>query len=175
MRDITTDTESIYELQTMLRELHYAKLGIPLVNPDGIYGEETADAVRAFQRSLGLAETGRVDFALWQKLYAAYLSAKEENAPPKPIYPFPSAEYRLREGERSDTTAFIQLLLRTLADIYDEIGGKDLDGIYSEATAADIRAFQKVHGLEQTGETDRSTWDALADAYNRHFREVSSQ
>ena len=39
-----------------------------------------------------------------------------------------------------------------------------VDGIYGPETAACVRAFQAAHGLPETGETDRITWEALRDA-----------
>lgn len=43
------------------------------VNPDGIFGPRTEDAVRAFQRRERLADTGVVDAATWERIDAALL------------------------------------------------------------------------------------------------------
>lgn len=53
-------SQHIYDLQTCLRRLQQERGVSPLV-PDGIYGAETAEAVRAHQRECGLPVTGRVD------------------------------------------------------------------------------------------------------------------
>jgi peptidoglycan hydrolase-like protein with peptidoglycan-binding domain len=58
--------ESVRELQRRLTALHYASLGI-----DGGYGQDTLDAVTAFQKVEGLPRTGRADAALWTKLAQA--------------------------------------------------------------------------------------------------------
>ena len=39
-------------------------------NIDGIYGDQTAAAVTAFQKANGLPQTGKVDRATWDKLFA---------------------------------------------------------------------------------------------------------
>ncbi|MBE6611759.1 MAG: peptidoglycan-binding protein [Ruminococcaceae bacterium] len=176
MRNVMNESENIRELQRYLRELHHADPRIPLVNPDGIYGPETTAAVEEFQRLFGLPVTGRTDFATWQAIYAAYLAALENNAPPRPLAPFPEdGEYILRAGEYSDIVALVQFILRALADSFDDIDGGEPDGVLNDDTMADIRRFQARHGLPATGEVDKATWNALADAYNRQARSLDSQ
>ena len=63
-------SQHIYDLQTCLRRLQQERGVSPLV-PDGIYGAETAEAVRAHQRECGLPVTGRVDRETWDSIYAA--------------------------------------------------------------------------------------------------------
>ena len=169
MRDITSDKESIFELQGYLRELHHDTGGeIPLVNPDGIYGDETVAAVEAFQLANGIPVTGEVDNATWTAIYEAFLAALTRREAPHGIMPFPSENgYEVSDGERSDTVMAIQLVLRLLANLYDDIEGNNTGGVYDEPTAADVRAFQSRHGLPVTGKVDKTTWNAMADAYNR--------
>lgn len=169
MRDITDERNNILELQRYLRELHHISGGeIPLVNPDGIYGPETAAAVRAFQDEAGLPETGEVDNATWNAIYKAYTQAVQMRARPNPISPFPEEEgYEIDEGEHSDIVAIVQFMLRLLANAYDNIDGLPPEGVYNEATIKDIKTFQQFHGLPVTGRVDKATWNALADAYNR--------
>lgn len=169
MRDITNDKSSIAEVQGYLRELHHDTRGaIPLVNPDGIYGPETTAAVSEFQRLNDLPVTGRVDRATWDAIYRAFRDALVRRAKPSGIFPFPNErDYEVRDGENSDTVLAVQLVLRLLANLYDDIGGAGTGGVYDEPTASDIRAFQTRHLLPITGRVDKITWNALADAYNR--------
>ena len=169
MRDITNSKSSIAEVQGYLRELHHDTQGeIPLVNPDGIYGEETVAAVEAFQRANGIPVTGRVDNATWDAIYKAFLAAVLRREKPHGIMPFPDEDgYEVSEGERSDVVMAIQLVLRLLASIYDDIDGTNTGGVYDEPTATDVRTFQARHNLPVTGKVDKATWNALADAYNR--------
>ena len=46
---------------------------VPAVDIDGIYGPETANAVRTFQRQFNLTQDGIVGKATWDKLYKIYL------------------------------------------------------------------------------------------------------
>lgn len=165
MKSITDQRDSVLELQGWLQALHNASGGdIPLVNSDGIYGSETTAAVRRFQELFGLPVTGDVDLATWNAIRdAALLAERAKN--PKPLNIFPP-NYQTVQGERSDTVAIIQFILRTLADLYGGLESRTPSGVYDENTASDIRKLQKYHGLPQTGIVDTRTWDALANAYN---------
>ena len=57
---------SVRALEQRLRALHYALLGV-----DRFYGQDTYDAVIAFQKVNGLPRTGAVDLALWRRLARA--------------------------------------------------------------------------------------------------------
>jgi len=56
---------------------------IPLVTQDGIFGNQTAQAVIAFQEMMGLNANGIVDAATWNTLYDTYWGAKN-NVPIPP-------------------------------------------------------------------------------------------
>lgn len=168
MRNITNESENIFELQRYLREIHHADGSLPLVNPDGIYGSETAEAVRKFQTDNGITPSGRVDNHTWNEIYKAYLKALETNSPPRGITPFPEyGNYEITEGENSDTVSMIQLILKLLSEFYDDISGNERGGIYNGATMEDVKAFQKRAALPITGNINKATWNALASEYNR--------
>lgn len=59
-------------VQYMLDELTLEYEGLEGVPQNGIYGQETAQAVRAFQRRNLLPETGEVDKKTWDALVRSY-------------------------------------------------------------------------------------------------------
>ena len=63
----------VQQLQEQLDTIATVYSAIPRVNPDGIYGERTADAVREFQSIFGLPQTGVVNFATWYKISHIYV------------------------------------------------------------------------------------------------------
>ncbi len=69
--DIRLD-RSLYvrELQSYLRALEPDEAF--LVIPDGIFGPETDTAVRRFQNTVNLSETGIVDVVTWTQIVEAY-------------------------------------------------------------------------------------------------------
>ncbi len=167
----TNEQEAIRNLQRYLRQLSYVDNRIPAPPIDGIYDTGTRDALRAFQRTEALAETGVVDAATWELLFERYEESLVREGAPVPIAQFPrlSPGYALREGDESFLVRLIQYALGELDLIYEGLGDVPQTGIYDEETMEAVRSFQRRHGLPQTGEVDRTTWDALATTYNREF------
>ena len=73
--------QPIRSLQTMLKTIAETDPSIPLVIPDGIYGQETIAAVYAFQRKYGIPMTGIVDQNTWEAIVAVYDIALIEQSP----------------------------------------------------------------------------------------------
>ena len=165
------EQESIRNLQRYLRHLSYFDEEIIPVPIDGIFGSDTEEALRAFQQREGLPPTGRADLETWERLFRAYTDSLAEKQPPRQISHFPQIpeNYTVEVGEVQFLVSIIQNALQELSAVYDEIGEVPQTGSYDEATAAATRSFQEINGLPPTGAVDRTTWNAIADAYNRNF------
>lgn len=59
--------QNILEAEIFLRANHRLEGGT-LINPDGIFEEETTQAVLLFQRQNALPQTGEINFATWNLL-----------------------------------------------------------------------------------------------------------
>ncbi|MBQ2686706.1 MAG: hypothetical protein IJF55_03115 [Clostridia bacterium] len=68
MKDIRDKKAHIFDIQRRLYLLRKSGLELPLVVPDGIYGERTRDAVRAFSLISEIEERDIVDLELWIEL-----------------------------------------------------------------------------------------------------------
>ena len=101
-------SQHIYDLQTCLRRLQQERGVSPLV-PDGIYGAETAEAVRAHQRECGLPVTGRVDRETWDSIYAAAAQLFAADTPPAAVLFFPRSGV-LAPGSRGRAVFVLQLI-----------------------------------------------------------------
>ena len=71
---IGSSGEAVKQLQEQLNVLADVYYPIPNVAVDGIYGQKTADAVRAFQKQFDLPQTGITDFPTWYKVSAIYVA-----------------------------------------------------------------------------------------------------
>ena len=151
--------QHILELQKYLHSISLFNDNILTITPDGVYGKDTAEAVRNFQREYGLPQTGNTDLATWNKvvgIYRGYI-----NAAPIPYRAFPSRSYTVRNGDSGQIVYIIQAMLDDLSAKYDNMPRVEVGGNYTPQTAAAIRNFQHIVGLPQNGIVDSGTWNLL--------------
>ena len=67
--------------------------------------------------------------------------------------------------ERSEAIRHIQTYLREIQIAEGKTVTVPIDGIYDSATKRAVEEFQREHGLPQSGEVDRRTFDILYQAY----------
>lgn len=177
MPERINEQEAVRNLQRYLRQLSYVDKRIPAPPIDGIYDTATREAVLAFQRAERLPETGVVDTATWELLFRRYEESLVREGAPVPLAQFPrlSPGYALRADDESFLVRLVQYALGELDLIYEGLDDVPQTGIYDEATMKAVRGFQRRHGLPETGEVDRATWDALATTYNREFGGYQTQ
>lgn len=65
--------DKVRQMQEQLNVIAGAYPAIPKVTVDGIYGPQTAQAVKVFQSVFGLPQTGVVDYRTWYKISEIYV------------------------------------------------------------------------------------------------------
>ena len=65
---IGSSGQKVLQLQQQLNRIAQNYPALPRVDEDGIYGTDTANAVRTFQRIFGLPATGVVDYPTWYEI-----------------------------------------------------------------------------------------------------------
>lgn len=154
--------QPVRSLQTMLRVLSEYNGAVPTVIPDGIYGNETRDAVITFQRNNGLPATGITDQQTWEQISDQYDNAIIfiGKAEPLEIIMDPNRVYVL--GDSSPNLLIAQSVLAYLSRKHEPISAPSREGLLDDPTAASILSFQKLNGLPPTGNLDRKTWQQLS-------------
>jgi peptidoglycan hydrolase-like protein with peptidoglycan-binding domain len=119
-------------LQQLLRARNHP------VGVDGIFGPQTESAVKAFQRSRGLAVDGIVGPQTWQRLVV-----------------------QVKRGSRGDAVRAVQEVIK----FHDQSGGEGppvhVDGSFGPRTDAFVRGFQTALGISSDGVVGLLTWRAL--------------
>lgn len=151
----------IHDLQTMLRTV-VPEQGL---GRDGIYGTETRDAVKAFQRSRGLAESGAADAETWDALVDAFKRREPLRAPAEPLQIVLQPYQVIPLGSDNLHVFLIQGMLNALGKLYIEIPVLASTGTLDAPTAEALRFIQNRAGLEETGELDKLTWKNLTHQY----------
>ncbi|MBR5289173.1 MAG: peptidoglycan-binding protein [Clostridia bacterium] len=138
----------VRKLQARLAELGYYAGGA-----DGLYGETTVTAVKAFQRNNGLSGDGQAGEQTQKKLYSA--SANYASNPVATADPGASRSLELGMTG-NDVYALQQRLieLRYLTGV--------ADGVFGEETQIALTAFQKNNGLTADGKAGATTLRKLA-------------
>ena len=139
---------------------------IPPVTPNGIFDEQTKNAVLAFQREYGLPQTGEADEETWNKLASVYLgliASAENSGAGIAAEVFPGALLSL--GSAGEDVELLQTYLNTVAEVYTEIPTVTANGNFDEATDRAVRIFQGIFGIPQSGVVGPITWEILAEKY----------
>ena len=155
----------IRALQTMLRTIAGVHWSIPYLVPDGVFGEDTLEAVMTFQRLFGLPVTGSVDQRTWDSVYQEFSAVSRQLSPPRGAYLFPYAQERIRPGQESPLLIPIQGMLGALSNYIEGIEYEKADGTLGAKTEGSLRMLQKCGGLPETGELNAQTWDVLSRLY----------
>ena len=153
--------QPVRSLQTMLRVIAAHHEDLPGVIPDGIYGPETMQAVSHFQRRHGIPITGITDQATWEMILSVYQPALIQVTPAQPLQIVLEPSQVIRRDEDHHSVYLIQAMLTALARDYGSIPEPPLSGTLDSGTAEALSAFQRLSGLEITGELDKITWKHL--------------
>ena len=163
---------AIKNLQRYLRTISFYDERINRVPIDGIYGSETQNAVREFQRTRGLEPNGIVDKSTWDMIFDEFSEILLANDRSDNINLFPTSPqgYEAALGETSSFVAIIQLILRELSLIYDTFPEIEITGTFDPPTEEAAKEFQRISGLEVTGRVDLKTWNRLIRDFSNYAR-----
>ncbi len=70
---IGSSGQKVQQMQEQLNRISDNYPAIPKIAADGIYGNQTAEAVRTFQKIFNLPQTGVTDYATWYKISQIYV------------------------------------------------------------------------------------------------------
>ena len=153
--------QPVRSLQTMLRVIAARFPDLPSVIPDGIYSQQTANAVSAFQRKYGIPITGITDQVTWEMIVSVYQPALIQVTPAQPLQIILEPNQVIRLGETHHSVYLVQAMLTALAKDYGSIPEPPISGILDSGTAESLIAFQRLSALDITGELDKITWKHL--------------
>ena len=156
---------NVRSLQTMLRVISESDSKIPAVIPDGIYSQDTLNAVSAFQRVHSLPVTGVADQLTWEMIVREYDLAVIQRGKPQAIQILLEPGQVIRLGEYNANLYLTQAMLAFLSTAEASIPRPEVSGTLDSGTAGALRAFQILSDLPQTGELDRLTWKKLVLQY----------
>ena len=160
---------SVRILQYYLQFLSFFNLKLPYVSMDGIFGQETYDAVLTFQSLYGLDVDGIVGKNTWDMIQDAYIGVlnslpDEYRSYSSLLYP----GYIITTGASGKVVEQLQTFLKTIANNNPAVPQVTVDGYYGDQTKNAVLAVQKLQGLEQNGQVGVLTWNAIVNLYNQY-------
>ena len=163
-------SEYVVVIQVSLNRISQAYPAIPKINPvTGVFGESTEQSVRTFQQIFSLTVDGIVGNATWYKLVFLYVAITKLNELQSQGQTFYEISWEFPEtlslGSTGERVNQLQYVLSVLAFFISAVPTVSVTGTYDEATQLAVRSFQQYKGLEQTGETDPLTWDAIYNTF----------
>ncbi len=140
-----------------------------VIRTDGIFGDDTEAAVRAFQQVAGITADGIVGKATWYAILFYYNAVKRLNeldsegiALSEVTQQYPGV---LRSGSSGNAVENLQFYINYVSDFYPSIPSVTRDGVFGPETENAVRQIQRTFGLAEDGVVGERTWRALYDAY----------
>lgn len=160
----------VSELQATLKLLGYYQGSV-----DGVYSQETAEAVTAFQKAAGLNTNGIVNQQTWNRLFPPSQTTEESTTNSTSCVCPESATANatasnsatgnprmavslpiLQLGMRGDAVTGLQERLQAKGFLQSPV-----DGVFGEATQAAVKAAQTEYELKPDGVVGTQTWFVL--------------
>lgn len=165
-------------LQYFLSVLNQFYFQIPAISGiTGFFGEETENAVRAFQRQFSLPVTGIVDAATWYNMYNAFIGIANTVFLRNEVFAIQVMPYGgepLKLGSQGDSVSALQQYLNALSLAQFEIEPMTVTGIFDENTEISVKEYQEFAGLEVTGVVDQTVWNSITTSYQNLLSEFTS-
>ncbi len=154
-------------IQYYLNILAYFNPQLMMVPLNGVFGPETANAVRTFQSFYGLPVTGIVGINTWNTMNRIYTETVESlpegySGNRGKLYP----GYFLSEGMQGTAVRDLQTYLALIGKNYAAIPTIPVTGYFGEQTRAAVTAFQQAFGLDPSGTVGPITWNTITQQYD---------
>ena len=160
MYSLGDESAAVREIQ---KYLHFISerdfIEIPRVAIDGVYGEETKDAVKAFQKYKNILPSGEIDYETFQMLYEEYLNAKllyeaEEFLIDAKNFPY-------KYGDSGNDVLLLNIMLNEMSEFYSEMNKVDLKPYFSSETEKAVKSARKIFILGDTAYIDAIFYDRM--------------
>ncbi len=160
--------EDVYLVQVRLNRIGKNYPSIPPVAADGIFGGDTEEAVKAFQRIFYLSEDGVVGRGTWYRIAGIWSAVKrlsDLNSEGVALEEIVDSVEGLREGSTGSRVRELQYLLSYVAEFFEEVPSPMIDGIFGPQTKNSLESFERAFELPVADTVSKETSDALFSVY----------
>ena len=152
--------------------LQYNYPALPAIGEtDGVFGADTAAAVRAFQRIFNLTEDGIVGKGTWYRIKSVYNGVKSLSEVTSEGLSLSEAQRQfpkvLRRGDTGIGVQTIRFYLAFLGFFLPELPPIRISDVFDDELRDAVLAFQSTYGLTVDGVVGRNTWNAIRNVYEQ--------
>lgn len=158
--------EYVRVLQYYLNFLGFFNSKLPQISVDGIFGQETYDAVLTFQRVYGLTVDGIVGRGTWNQIQNAYDGVIRSLPPQYKNYAnllYPG--YLITTGAKGSVVRQLQNYINVIANNVRSVPRVSVDGDFGNGTKNAVAAIQRLYGITPNGQVGPLTWNAITELY----------
>jgi len=166
--EIGSQGDDVATLQYLIEYISIFYRSVQPTSVDGIFGQQTVNALNSFQRTFGLPETGTTTPQTWMALFGVYEAILKVVFPVTAEQTFPGT---LQQGDSGESVRLLQRYLNVIAQYYGDIPTLDEDGVFGSRTRNAIYEFQRLYLFEDTGVVDSLTWYRIVELYNYIVRQ----
>ena len=160
----------VRKVQIRLNRIAQNEPAIPKrIRTDGLFSTDTEEAVKEFQRIVGLTPDGIVGNATWYAILFYYNAVKRLNelnseglSLSEISQEFP---FVLELGATGQSVRNLQYYINFLSQYYNTIPSIAIDGIFGPETEAAVIDVQNTFGLTPDGIVGPFTWQQIYNAY----------
>ena len=158
-------------MQKYLNRIRQNYPAIPVIsNPNGIFGIDTYNSVKTFQKVFDSPQTGVVDRATWNKIVRYYVAvtklAELTSEGDKVVTGTLPPNTTISFGAKGGLVTRLQFMITFIAQAYPEIPELFMDGNFGSGTRAAVMDFQRRFQLPVDGVVGPSTWNKLYEVYH---------
>lgn len=146
----------VTHLQYMLAVLADFYNNIPPVSITGVFGEETYNAVIAFQKLVGEEENGIVGAKTWDLIYSYFIGVEGVVFDDAALFPFQRSL-----PQESENVGALQDALRRLKQFGTDIPPVRRTGMLDRQTTQALARYQRQNGLAPTGRPNAEIYRQL--------------
>lgn len=139
---------------------------IPRIPIDGIFDEESKNAVIEFQKIMLLSPTGEVDFETFNALYSEYQTAFLEYSTNN--YVFGDGNLPLKENDQNEDVRALHIMINRLKKSYPQIDSVGTGAYFSQRTKSALKELRNLFSLPGLPILDKAL-------YNRIISEIDAR
>ena len=167
---VGSEGESVKRMQDFLNRI---RINYPLIpeisNPNGVFGNDTAEAVRTFQRTFSMTADGLIGQATWNKITFVFtavtrLAELDSEGIRRTIGENPPTAV-LQSGAKGENVVQLQFLLNYISVFYPAVPTVLQNSVFDARTKNAVIEFQKNFSLTPDGIVGPATWNKLYAVY----------